>query len=323
MGANAAYLVTGATGYIGSMLVEQLLQQGHPVTVLVRNPGKLPAAWREQLTVIQADLTTPVEQWALPQQWEHLHIFHCAASTQSAEMVRHPVAVADSIVLGTRHILELARRFGAESMVYLSSMEVYGQVYCEEGQRIGEDTLGQVDLTKARSCYPMAKRMAETYCCLYAEQYGLPVKIARLAQTFGRGVPATDNRVFAQFARAVRTGTDIVLHTPGTSMGNYCDLDDALQALCFLDKHGQSGQAYNVVNEENTMMIRQMAQLVADELAAGKIRVVFDIPADDRYGYAAPTGLRLSGQKLRDLGWQATTPLVEMYRKLLDGGSSI
>lgn len=320
---HANYLVTGATGYIGSMLVEKLLQRQQRVAVLVRSPEKLPAAWRDQVEVIRADLTTPVEQWPLPRHWAQLHIFHCAADTQSAEMVRHPVQVADSIVLGTRHMLELARRFGAESMVYLSSMEVYGQVRCAQGQRIGEDTLGQVDLTQARSCYPMAKRMAETYCCLYARQYGLPVKIARLAQTFGRGVPASDNRVFAQFARAVESGTDIVLHTPGTSMGNYCDLDDALQALLFLDAHGEPGQAYNVVNEENTMMIRQMAQLVADQLAQGRIRMVFDIPEDDRYGYAPPTGLRLSGKKLRELGWQATTPLVEMYRKVLEHKSSV
>lgn len=317
---QAEYLVTGATGYIGSMLVAELLRQGCQVTVLVRDPEKLPAAWRESLPVIRADLTEPIKRWPLPESWKKLHIFHCAAATQSAEMVRHPVEVADSIVLGTRHMLELARRFGAESMVYLSSMEVYGQISCEAGQRIGEETLGQVDLTQPRSCYPMAKRMAENYCCLYAQQYGVPVKIARLAQTFGRGVPATDNRVFAQFARAVESGTDIVLHTPGTSMGNYCDLDDALQALLFLDVHGEPGQAYNVVNEENTMMIREMAQMVAARLAQGRIRVVFDIPADNRYGYAAPTGLRLSGQKLRDLGWQATTPLVEMYRKLLHGG---
>ena len=86
--------------------------------------------------------------------------------------------------------------------------------------------MGYIDVSDVRSCYPIAKIMSENLCHSYFAEYGVPVKIARLAQTFGRGIRKDDNQVFAQFANAVRTGSDIVLHTAGISMGNYCDIDE-------------------------------------------------------------------------------------------------
>lgn len=66
------------------------------------------------------------------------------------------------------------------------------------------------------------------------------------------------------------------------------------------------------------MTIRQMAELVAKEVAGGKIKVRFDIPKENIYGYAADTGLRLSGEKLKELGWNPTESLEQMYRELLE-----
>ena len=201
----------------------------------------------------------------------------------------------------------------------LSSMEVYGVIDCSDGHRVSEEELGEIDLYKVRSCYPLGKRMAENICCSYFREYGVPVKTARLAQTFGEGVLPSDNRVFVQFAKAIRQGTDIVLHTAGNSMGNYCSIHDAVRGILTILRKGSSGQAYNVVNEENTMTILQMAELVARDVAGGRIGISFDIPEEDIYGYAASTGLRLSGRKLRALGWEPKEGLVQMYQDLLRG----
>lgn len=153
-------------------------------------------------------------------------------------------------------------------MVYLSSMEVYGIVECPSGCRVAEWEAGngRVDILYKRSCYPLGKRMAENICYSYFKEYNVPVKIARLAQTFGRGILPSDHRVFAEFARAVQSGTDIILHTEGASMGNYCAIDDVMDGILLILKQGQDGEAYNVVNEENTMTIRQMAELVATKI---------------------------------------------------------
>lgn len=309
------YIITGASGYIGSMLSERLIQEGKDVTVIVRKPERLKEKIRDKVKVIQSDIVNPDALRKITDPCDCL--IHCAASTQSSYMMTNPVEVAASIVNGTQNILELAVKAPVRNMVYLSSMEVYGRIDCSDGRRVSEEELGELNLSDVRSCYPMAKRMAENFCHLYYREHGVPVVIARLAQTFGRGVHPDDKRVFAQFADAVRCNRDITLHTLGNSTGNYCDIDDALDAILLLSEKGSPGEAYNIVNERNTMTIREMAEMVADKIAGGKIRVTFDIPEENTYGYAADTGLRLSGSKLRELGWEAKTGLETMYWKML------
>ncbi len=315
----AHYLITGGTGYIGSMLIKKLLQANgkgkNQVTAVVRNPDK---AWkmytakeRERIAFFEGDLTDGARIRQISGTYDFL--FHCAAITKSSEMVKHPTAVIASILDGTKNVLEAARRCRIKSIVYLSSMEVYGKIDCSGEERVKEGQLGEVELLQARSCYPEAKRMAENLCYCYYSEYGLPVKIARLAQTFGEGILPGETKVFAQFARAAKEKQDIVLHTEGNSIGNYCEIQDALAGLLLISEKGENGQAYNVVNEETTRTIRQMAALVAEEVAGGKIQVVYDIPEENIYGYGAQTGLKLSSEKLRELGWRPTKGLREMF----------
>jgi nucleoside-diphosphate-sugar epimerase len=164
----------------------------------------------------------------------------------------------------------------------------------------------------------MGKRMAENLCFNYFYQYGLPVKIARLAQTFGAGVPETDNRVFAQFARSAISKENIILHTDGSSVGNYCYSADAILGLIFILLKGANGEAYNVVNEELTMTIKQMAEFVAATVAEGSISVRYEIPESNIYGYAAATKNRLSSKKLCSLGWKPRYGMEEIYRRMID-----
>lgn len=313
------YLITGATGYVGSMLVRLLLEQGERVIALVRNLDKA----NEILAgaeLLLTDLTDEEAMQSLPVVSCN-YLIHCAAVTISSEMRTHPAEVTRSIVNATQNVLELSRRARVRSMVYVSSMEVYGNLNCSDDHRAAEVEAGrgEVDLLAARSCYPLGKRMAENLCAAYAMEYQVPVKIARLAQTFGTGVLPSDQRVFAQFARAAVNGKDIVLHTEGRSMGNYCAIEDAIAGLMAILERGKNGEAYNVTNEENTMSIREMAELAAETLSGGKSRVVVNIPPDNRYGYAADTGLRLSSEKLRALGWKPTKNLRRMFLDMIEG----
>jgi len=332
------YFITGATGYIGSSLIKFLLEEAHErdknadvssdihIFAPVRDLCKASRMFPEGVEFLQADLCHRKSAEGLLGTMGNIeYIIHCASVTASAEMVNHPVEVAESIVNTTQNILELARHNPVKSMVYLSSMEVYGSIDCPDGHRITEEEVmrGAVELLASRSCYPLGKRMAENICYSYFKEYGVPVKIARLAQTFGEGVLPTDNRVFAQFVRAVREGRNIVLHTRGQSMGNYCGIHDAVSGIMAILEKGKSGEAYNVVNEANTMSIRQMAELVAGKIAGNKIKVAYDIAGDNRYGYAADTALRLSGRKLMSLGWKPEESLEDMYSQLMMGGIGI
>ncbi len=194
-------------------------------------------------------------------------------------------------------------------------MEVYGQV--GGGGRRKEDELGYINLSNVRSSYSEGKRLAELMCVSYAEEYNLNVCIARLSQVFGAGVFDHDNRVYKQFAESARNGKDIILHTDGLSYGNYTYGADAVSAIFTLLINGKKGEAYNVVNEANTMSIKDMAQLVADSFSNGKSKVVIDIPKENA-GYAPHTELKLSSAKLNALGWTAKYGILEMYSRMIE-----
>lgn len=311
---GSTVMVTGATGLIGSLCIKALVRSGDiHVIGLARNPQKVESIFGEvagNVNFVYQDITEP-----LPECMGCDYIIHTANSTTSKFFMTNPVEVIDSIYEGTKRILDYGVKHDAKGIVYLSSMEVFGRV--DSLKRIGEKELGYLDIQNVRSCYSEGKRLAELLCKSYAVEYDLPIKVARLAQTFGAGVPKTENRVFAQFARSAIKGEDIVLHTLGRSVGNYCYTADVIRALLLLLKEGENGDVYTVVNEETTRTIADMAQMVADEFSKGKSKVVFDIPEGNQYGYAPDTKMQLSAEKLRSLGWNPEIDLINMYRRML------
>lgn len=320
------YVITGITGLLGRSLAWAVMSGASGIREEIqiigigRNLGRMqavfPDAVRRGMTFVEADCCMMGQLSGGLERMQADYLIHCAAPTASAYMVTHPVETADCVVAGTRNMLELAGRLRVKSMVYLSSMEVYGKVE-DTGRPRREDELGDIGLTSARSCYSLGKRMAEHYCHIYWQEFHVPVKVARLAQVFGRGVRMDDNRVYMQFARAAYEGRDIVLKTGGNSMGNYCSTSDAVRAVFTILEKGADGEVYNVVNEANTMRIRDMAKLVAEEVAHGAIGVRVKPEDTAKTGYAPDTGLRLSGEKLRGLGWQPVQGLTEMYGEVL------
>ncbi|WP_158303422.1 NAD-dependent epimerase/dehydratase family protein [Desulfitobacterium hafniense] len=120
-------------------------------------------------------------------------------------MVNNSVEVISVVVDGMRNTLNLVRAAHSKSVVLLPSMEVYEQT---EKSEVCEGDLGYINLTNPRSSYPESKRFCESLCTAYYKQFGISVKTARLARTFGGGVSRGDTRVFAQFARSAVDGTD-------------------------------------------------------------------------------------------------------------------
>lgn len=310
----AVYLITGATGYIGSMLTQYLKNHDpdNKIIALVRNVQKAEKMLGDSADIVNIDLTRELVTDKIGDPCDY--IIHCASVTKSVEMVSHPVEVIQSIVNTTQNILQFAWQCSVRSMVYLSSMEVYGNIDCSDGHRVTEQELGNIEINTVRSCYPLGKRMAENICYSYFKEYGVPVKTARLAQTFGEGILPDDNRVFAQFARSINQGKDIVLHTNGSSMGNYCGINDAILGILTILMCGVDGEAYNVVNEANTMRVRDMAELAASDVGLGSIKVRIEEKDTALTGYAPHTGIMLSGKKLRGLGWNPTESIKDMYR---------
>lgn len=307
-------LVTGATGLIGSLLVKTLLSIGNiKVLAFVRNEAKANTIFDDEpnLQFIVGDITKVID---IPENVDY--IFHCASITNSKQMIEKPVETLFTSIEGTKNILEFATIKNVKSLVYVSSMEMYGS-FEKLDHEVQETDLGYINPLNLRSNYPESKRLCENMCIAYLAEYGVPVKIARLAQTFGAGILPGENRVFAQFARSVINGEDIILHTKGLSEGNYCYTRDCMTGLLTLLLNGQNGEAYNVSNPKSHTTIGAMADMVANTIAKGSIKVVYDIPEGNKYGYAADTKMKLNSDKLQSLGWNPEIGLEESYRRMM------
>lgn len=312
---NRTILITGATGLIGSSLVHCLLALDCKIKVVapIRDLKKAVRIFSqnelENIRLIECDIVS----YNYDALCDIDYIVHCAAPTASKYFIEHPVETFDVIYSGTKVLLNYARKRQIKGFVYLSSLEVYGEIY-DDSKPVCEDSQGYLDIMAVRSSYPMAKRAAENLCCLYAAEYGVPVMVARLTQTTGAGIALDDNRVIAQFARLATYGNDIVLHTTGESARPYCYTTDAVSAILYILFKGQKGNVYNVANENTYISARDMAEFVRVNFNPS-IKVRVELKND--MGYAPVTKLNLSTEKLKGLGWLPRYGLYEMFDRLI------
>lgn len=311
---GSKFLITGATGLIGSTLVYSLLalNKNIQITCPIRNLDKAKATYSEDfdsICFIECDLVSYLS--GLTDKDNFQYIIHCASPTEGKYMTEHPVDTYMLAIDSTRAILEYARKVQTD-IVYVSSLEYYGQNF--DDKLMTEDMQGYVNNTDPRSSYPLGKRAAEYLCAAYAKQFDLNVKVARLTQTFGAGVSADDNRVFAQFARSVIKGKNIVMHTKGESAKPYCYTTDCVSAILYILLKGEKGEAYNVANQETYISIKDMANFLCTHFNP-QLRVV--IEEHPEMGYAPVTKLNLSTEKLKSLGWLPRYGLYEMFDRLI------
>lgn len=301
-------LVTGATGLIGKLCVKSLLNSGYntQVIALVRDEEKAKNIFGEskRLTYLVQDINQRINTTRRVD-----YIIHAASTTSSKDFVEKPVETIYTAINGSRNVLEFAKNKRLEGMVYLSSLEIYG---VNEKENIKEKDYGYIDILNPRSSYSESKKMVETMCISYGTEYGVPVKIARLAQTFGAGVSISDNRVFAQFAKAIINKENIILHTKGETKRNYCYTTDAVRGIFTILTKGENNNAYNVANENSYCSISEMAHLLENEYT----KVEYKIDEVNR-GYNPTVKIALNTEKLNALGWEAKVNLKEMFDRLI------
>lgn len=318
---NKSVLVTGATGLIGSALVNRLLRLSHDNALnikiygFVRNVEKADKLFGiGAVEYIVGDFDTDFE---LPRDIDY--VFHCAAQTDSKFFIDKPVETFEGNVNFAMGLLQKLRGRKLDAFVYLSSLEVYGT--SENERNLRENSVSYYNLLNVRNSYPLAKIAIEELSYMNYREYGLPVKIARLAQTFGQGVTYGDNRVFAQFARCVTESKNIVLKSKGETLRNYCSVNDAVNALIYIAVGGESGEAYNVASDGTAVTILQLAELFCT--LNDKIKIVFDIEDTSKTGYLPTNRIILDTVKLKGLGWQSHDDIGTMVKSLCDWFAAI
>ena len=308
-------LVTGASGLIGSNLVERLLQfSGIHVIALGRNIVRMERVFRRQLgnpalKLMEHDISVP-----LPPSLGALdYVFH-AAGPISGQIIRtEPVSVVSANLKGLINCLDYLERQKNGSgrngtLVVFSSATVYGNRH--QGQvALGEkETMMAETLDSPTAPYSESKRMVEVIARAYAAQYGLAVKIARFSYVYGycEIAPAT---AFYEFIKKALNGEDLVFKQSGFARRDNIFIDDAVAGVLHVCEHGMSGEAYNVSSNGeggNFAAIDEIATEIskaANDDGTRNVRVV--VPDFQDRG----VGFLLDNSKLSNLGWRITTSL--------------
>lgn len=312
-GANV--LVAGATGIVGSCLVDILMSRpgrGYEVFAMGRDAERASRLfgrhWGDAgFHFVAHDVLEPLRSSA-----RFDFIVDAASGASPGVFAADPVGVVKTNVAGLANLMDYGLAHGMRRLLYVSSGEVYGE---GDGSAFVETDSGYVDPMRARSCYPSAKRAAETLCAAYADQYGADVVVARPAHVFGPCFTGRDNRATAQFFRNAARGEDIVLKSAGTQVRSWIYVVDCATALLHILLKGQGANAYNVADPGATLSVREMAQAVAD--AAGRTVEFAAAEVAESKGYTTVTRSLFDVGKLRRLGWSPMGNVQDNIRKTL------
>lgn len=313
--AGCNILVAGATGLIGSCLVEVLMSRpnrDYHVYACGRNEERARVIFSSYnddpfFHFIKYDVTQ-----SLSKDIDFHYIIHAASNASPNFFATKPVEVIKSNVYGVVNMMEYGMKHGLRRFLYVSSGEVYGE---GDGRVFTEDYSGYVDCTVPRSCYPTSKRAAENLCISYGEEYGIETVIARPSHTYGPYFTESDNRVFAQFIRNVLNGEDIVMKSTGSQYRSWCYVVDCASALLYILLKGEASQAYNIADESSNITIKELAEIVA---RIGEKKVIINQPDDiEKKGYNVVTKSVFSTRKLESLGWKINDTMYEKISKTI------
>ena len=299
---NVSILVTGATGLIGSCIIDTLLVAnkefgaGIKIYALSRSREKLEKRFGTAVIPIVQDIMNPLDK-----EIKYDYIIHGASNADPKSYATQPVETILTNIIGNKNILDYCvSHKEITKMILTSSFEVYGEL---NGQDIySENMSGMIDQTILRNGYPESKRCGEALCQAYKSQKGLDVCIARLTRSYGPTMIMSDTKAVSQFIKKCIAGEDIVLKSEGTQYYSYTYTADAASGLLWILLAGENGEAYNIADVSGDITLRDLASIIAE--INGK-KVVFELPdAVEAAGYSKATKARLDGRKIRSLGWK-------------------
>ena len=298
-------LITGATGMVGTMLIDALMALGNVNIIAVgRSHEKAKERFGEYFShsnfrFLMHDVCQPITDDITAD-----YIIPMASNTHPLAYSRYPIETMMINLKGAEHALNFAERTGA-TVVYTSTNEVYGNAFDE--RPFTETDNGLLNLSNARACYNESKRSSEALCLSYMEERRVKVKIVRLCRIFGPTMLMDDSKASSQFILRAIENKDIVLKSEGKQFFSYTYVADAVTGLLTVLLHGDYGVAYNVSSEKTNIRLRDFAQACAD--CCGK-SVVSDLPSEmESKGYSVSTRSVLSNERIKGIGF---TPYYNM-----------
>lgn len=315
---NSTVLITGASGMIGSYLLYTLVAlndlQSYNIKIiaLVRNKNKIPNYLknRADIIVLEQDVC---ERIVYNEKIDY--IIHAASPASPKIMKEKPVDTIMANTIGTFNTLKLAKKNNVKAYLYISSREVYGEPY-DWQEKFDEETYGFVDPLLPRSSYSEGKKAAETMCISFKEQYGVNVKIARPAHTYGPGMSIYDGRVQADFLKNVVNGENIVMKSTGEALRTYTYISDVIAGMFYVLLNSDD-VAYNMADENAKITIKGLAELLVNLYPERKLKVEMQIDNDNKGCAPFKLGI-INSDKLRKIGWEPKISLEEGFRRTVE-----
>ena len=305
------HLVTGGAGFLGSHLIDRLMEDGDEVICLDNYfTGRKAniARWigHPRFELIRHDVTEPIKL-------EVDRIWHLACPASPIHYQFNPVKTAKTSFLGTYNMLGLARRVGAR-LLLASTSEVYGD---PEVHPQPEHYWGSVNPIGVRSCYDEGKRIAETLCFDYQRMNGVEVRVARIFNTYGPRMLPDDGRVVSNFIVQALRGEPLTLYGDGSQTRSFCYVSDLIDGLIRLMNGDHTGPI-NLGNPDE-FTIRELAELVRIQINPKLQLVEKPLPQDDPQ--QRQPAIELAREQLN---WQPTVsleqglaPTIDSFRNLL------
>ncbi len=294
-------LVTGATGLIGSCIIDVLMSRknrDYNVYASGRNEKRANKLFNKYFKdntfhFFKYDVINTLEG-----DINFQYIIHAASNASPNYFANNPVEIIKSNIYGVSNLMDYGLRHDLKRFLYISTGEIYGE---GDGRIFTEDYSGYVDCTKPRSCYPSSKRASETLCAAYSNEYNIETVIARPTHTYGPYFTESDNRVYAQFIRNVINGENIVMKSTGSQFRSWCYVVDCVAAILYILLKGENGQAYNIADNSSNITIRELAEMIAD---ISDKKVIIDLPSNaEKKGFNTVTKSIFSTHKIESLGW--------------------
>jgi UDP-glucuronate decarboxylase len=286
-------LVTGGAGFLGSHLCEKILNNGDEVLCvdnfytgrkaniahLLKNPN---------FELLRHDICFPLFV-------EVDEIYNLACPASPIHYQNNPVKTVKTSVHGSINMLGLAKRIKAK-IFQASTSEVYGEPKVHPQP---ESYWGHVNPVGLRSCYDEGKRCAETLFFDYHRQYGFPIKVARIFNTYGPRMHPNDGRVVSNFIMQALKGEDITIYGDGSQTRSFCYVDDLLDGFIqFMDHSGEEPGPVNLGNPTEVTILELAEKIL--KLTESTSGLAFKpLPSDD------PSQRQPDISKAKELfGWQ-------------------
>jgi UDP-glucuronate decarboxylase len=291
-------LVTGGAGFLGSHLCERLLTEGHDIlcvdnlfTGSKRNIGHLLA--NPAFEFLRHDVTFPLYV-------EVDEIYNLACPASPVHYQHDPVQTTKTSVHGAINLLGLAKRLDVK-ILQASTSEVYGDPAVHPQT---EDYWGNVNPIGPRSCYDEGKRCAETLFFDYHRQLGLPIKVARIFNTYGPRMHPADGRVVSNFIVQALKGIPLTIYGDGSQTRSFCYVDDLIDGLVRLMDSGADFTGPVNLGNPVEFSMKQLAEMIAEKTGRQAELKFEPLPADDPRQRQPDISLARA-----KLGWEPTVPI--------------